>query len=303
MCRRMDAAGASHLDTEIASVEAPRRRGPKRGRRCRICASHRQAAARRGEILRGKNILIIRTTGFVGKVALSIAAPLSRRRPYLLPRSARRRQHRRRAVLQEGRDPEAFVRCATCAAPYGLHAVESSRFPAHRPAAVQLHRRAVRLLRPRRRSARDHQQRRPGVVRAVARERAADQRDGRQECPRRRAQGRGAAVPRVDVLRRRPPRGRGVGGRAGGRLLPALEARSRAIWGKPGRAARSRLRPGGRDRRLPEGDRSGARALETIASTSRSSASAAPRRCASSGAIPTTRTISRSRSRASARSG
>ena len=81
------------------------------------------------------------------------------------------------------------------------------------------------------------------------------------------AQARRAAGARLDLLRRRPARRRRVGGRAGRRLLPAQHAIARDCGTRT--SCSTRLRSGGRDRRLPAHHRSGARARRTIASTSR----------------------------------
>ena len=229
-------------------------------------AGDRQAAARRrARSSRGKHILLIGTTGFVGKVALSM---LLHRYPdvgkvYCLVRpgagnTADERFFKKvateRGVRSAARCPRRRLR--------GVPALEDRRARRrHRPPALQLHRRAVRRGRQHGGVDVDHQQRRPGVVRAVARERAAHQRDGRQERARPRAQARRTAVSRVDLLRRGPARGRRVGGRADRRLLPALE-HDLARLGQRGRAPRSRLRSRRRDRRLPEDHRPGARAVE-----------------------------------------
>ena len=100
------------------------------------------------ETLRGKHILLIGATGFVGKVALSM---LLHRYPdvgkRVLPRAPGRRQHRRRAVLPEGRD-ERGLRSRPRGARRrlrGVPALEDRRARRrHRPAALQLHRRDVR---------------------------------------------------------------------------------------------------------------------------------------------------------------
>ena len=232
-------------------------------------ADQRQATARRRRRLRAaSNILLIGSTGFVGKVcAVDAAASLSRRRPGVLPRAARApatpptsgstRRSRRREVFDPLRDvhgdsSRTFLRSKIVAVPGdigrplcnfsdeqfadferagGLHVIiNSAGLVSFAPSLES----ALR-------------------INAMGAKNVLD--------AARRASAR--LVPRVDLLRRRSARRRRLGGRAGRRLLPAqpgdLARLGARVWP---RAPRSRLRSDGRDRGLSEDHRSGARAIE-----------------------------------------
>ena len=284
----------------------------RRGRRARRAAAGatRAVTGKPGSTSpdpRGKNILLIGATGFVGKVALSM---LLHRYPDVgqgvLPGPPGRRQHRRRALLQEGR-AVAGVRPAARA----CTATASRRSCARRssPIAGDVGRPLCNFtdaqfdeLRQRWRPRRGHQLApawssfTPSLESALR----INTMGAKNVLDVARKTG-AAAGPRVDLLRRRPARRRGLGGRAGGRLLPARRGERLR---RDRRAARSRLRSGRRDRRLPAHHRPGARARERPRSTSRSSASARRRGAARRRAATRRRgRRSSSRWRASARSG
>ncbi len=136
----------------------------------------------------GKNILLIGTTGFVGKVALSM---LLRHYPdvgrvYCLvrPGAGNTADERFFEKVAASRGVRPGARGVRRRLPRFLREKIVADPRRHRPAAVQLRRRPVRALRRARRPRRHHQLRRPGLVHAVARERAAHQRARRQERPR-----------------------------------------------------------------------------------------------------------------------
>ena len=237
------------------------------------------------EILRGKHILLIGTTGFVGKVALSM---LLHRYPdvgkvFCLVRPGAGNTADERFFSKVATVARCSIRCASVHGD-GYEAFMRAKIVAdrrrHRPPAVQLHRRAVRRARRARRHRRRHQQRRPGVVHAVARERAAHQRDGREERARRRAQARRAAR----ATSRPATSPASATARCGRTSRSSATSRARRAisrdWGDEDELLDRDFDPRGRDRRLPEDHRSGARAVERSPAHLASSASAAPSRCA-----------------------
>ena len=149
------AAATSSRPSSRGASTRPRRRGrmPSAASRCRRCAS--RSPASRGstsrEILAGKNILLIGTTGFVGKVALSM---LLHRYPdvgkvfcLVRPGAGNTADERfyKKVATSEAFDP---LRERARRRLRGVHALEDRRDPRrHRAAAVQLHRRAVRRAR------------------------------------------------------------------------------------------------------------------------------------------------------------
>ena len=139
---------------------------------------------------------------------------------------AGRRQHRRRAVLRQGRaEPPRSIRCASVTAPASTRSCARSASPSRATSGgplLQLHRGGPRA--PRRQLDVDHQQRGPRVVRRRrSRARCASTRWARRTCSSSRAS---SAPPLVHVSTCFVAGNRDgdvLGGRAARRLLPARE--------------------------------------------------------------------------------
>ena len=255
---------------------------------------------------RGKNILLIGTTGFVGKVALSM---LLHRYPdvgkVFVPGAARRRQHRRRALLHK-KVASSGVRPAARRARRRLRGVparaRSSRSPATSAARCATSPTSSSPSSTRH-GGLDVIINCAGLVSFTPSLESALRINamGAKNVLERRAQARRRAGPRLDLLRRRPARRRGLGGRAGRRLLPAHERSARLATTTSCSIATSIAAAEIADcQKIIEQARERVQRPPAHLGVPRARRASAARRSA---AIPTTRTTSSSRSRASARSG